>query len=411
MSMRATSSSQLNRATTGLKPHVPRGARRTILHLCRDLESADPGRETVDLAVLTQRSGGRALIASSGGMLVTEAERAAVRHTRMPLDGRGLFSSWRNKVHLAALVQRERPAIIHAHGLDLLPLAMGLSRTHRVPFIVDLTEPLPKNQRTSGLIEALAAMPCLVRVPSEFMLFDMLEKFPFPSKRIWHIPPGIDLQWYSANSISAERLQGLSRLWRLPEQATVTMVPMPLQRGYGHEVFLEALASLKDENIFSVLIGDDKQSPGRRAELEREVARMELNGRVVMPDFCADWPTAFWLAGIVVAPNVTPNGQNRSLLAAQAIGRPVIVTDSGANSEMIRSGETAWIVPPNDTKALAAALREATHLSTGQRLGLAERTRHFIAENFRREQWFEGTMELYENLSHTPLQDRRSEAA
>lgn len=401
--MRVTHSIQSSRTTASLKslakPASSRSNRRAVLHLCPDLEPGGPARETVDLAILTQRAGGsRALIASSGGMLVNDAERSAVKHTRMPLQGRNMFVSWRNRVHLATLVQRERPSIIHAHGIDMLPFALNLSRSYRLPLAVDLTEPLPNTARAHKWIDSLMQIPSLVRVPSEYLLIRMLETFHVPSQRIRHIPPGVDMQWHSAKSIGAERLQGLSRLWRLPEQATVALVPMPLFPGLGHEVFLEALASIKEENIYAVMIGSDRHAPGRRAFLENEINRLGLNGKIVMPEFCADWPTAFWLSGVVVAPNITPRGQNRELLAAQAIGRPVIVTDTGANSEMVQSGSTAWVVQPGDARSLAAALREAVRLNTNQRLDLAQQTRDFVTQYFPQDLWFKGMMEMYEAL-------------
>ncbi len=40
-----------------------------------------------------------------------------------------------------------------------------------------------------------------------------------------------------------------------------------------------------------------------------------------------------------------------------SLGRPVIVTDSGGPSELVRSGVDGFIVPPNDAEALAAAMQ------------------------------------------------------
>lgn len=386
-----------------LKPSR-RASQTAVLHLCPDLEPGDPAREAVELAVLTQRSGWRALISSGGGHLVTEAERAAVRHTRMPLDRRSLFASWRNRVHLETLFQRERPALIHAHGFDVLPRAYNLARAHRLPLVVDLTQPLPDQPRTHRLLANLGKVQCLLRVPSDYMQQQLETIFQVIPDYIRPVAPGVDLAWNNAAAISAERMQNLSRLWRLPEQATVILVPMPLHEEFGHTVFLKALASLKNENLFAVLIGTDRQSPGQREELEDQVNNLGLNGKVLMPEFCMDWPTAFWLASVVVAPNSRPRGQARELLAAQAMGRPVIVTDTGANGEMVRRGETAWVIPPNDAPALADSLREAIHLDTEQRLGLAQHTRDFIAEAFPQDAWFRGMMDIYQELLRMPGQ-------
>src|ERR1700679_775231 len=137
-----------NRNAINLKAAARRSARTGVLHLCADLDYGDPARETVTLAVLTQRLGWRALIASGGGALVTEAERAAVKHVRMPLDNHGILVNWRNRVHLEALVQRERPVLIHAHGIGTVEMGAQISVKHRLPLVVDLTQPLPDTSST-----------------------------------------------------------------------------------------------------------------------------------------------------------------------------------------------------------------------------------------------------------------------
>lgn len=66
--------------------------------------------------------------------------------------------------------------------------------------------------------------------------------------------------------------------------------------------------------------------------------------------------------------------QSALIPAAYRLGRPVIVTDSGALPEYVVEGETGWIVPPNDPAALARALRSALgDLDLCKRLGMAGR--------------------------------------
>jgi glycosyltransferase involved in cell wall biosynthesis len=388
----------------------PRAARTTVLHLCPSLTPGDPARETVDLAILTQRAGWRTLIASSGGPLVTDSERAAVRHTRMPLDKRGLFVNWRNRVHLEALIQKERPVLVHAHGISAVEHAFKVCRARHLPLLADLTQPLPDRPRMHSFLQKLGKNGCTLRVPSDFMARHLEETFHLEPESIYTAPPGIDLKWYDASSIGTERLAALSRLWRLPEQATVILMPMPLGAGTGHRELLQALAPIKRTDIFVVMVGEDREAPGTRAEIEALIGQLGLGGKVIMPDHCLDWPAACWLSSVIVAPNTAPRGQTLELLAAQAIGRPVIVSACGANPEMVLSGETAWIVPPGDIPALTHALREATELGTRQRLDLTFRTRDFMASAFQQATWFNSMMELYEAML-TPAKRHTAKAA
>jgi len=390
--------SSFNRNPPPLKLGTRRSTQTCVLHLCADLDYGDPARETVTLAVLTQRLGWRALIASSGGTLVTEAERAAVKHIRMPLDSHNVFANWRNRVHLEALLQRERPALIHAHGIDTIEMGCRIGRMHRLPLVVDLTQPLIDSPNTHRLLALIAQTSCTIRVPTETMAKHLTTTFRINPALVARVAPGIDLQSHNAAGISAERLHNLSKLWRLPEQAIVALMPMPIEPQMGHEIMLQAMAQIKDENIYAIMVGSDRNARGLRDGFEQRIAQCGLSGKVIMPEACPDWPAAFWLANVVVAVNTGMRGQNRELLGAQALGRPVIATASGANEEMVVKGETAWVIAPDNVKALAKALREAARMTTDQRVNLADNTRLFIEENFPQANWFNGMMEQYEKL-------------
>lgn len=396
------------------KPRLNHASRRSlqtgVLHLCADLDYGDPARETVTLAVLTQRLGWRALIASSGGALVVEAERAAVKHVRMPLDKHGLLSVWRNRMHLETLVGRERPALVHAHGAATIEMACRISRQHRLPLVVDLTQPMTDTPYAHRLMTMVAQTSSTVRVPTETMARHLTSVFRINPALIAQVSPGIDLQNYNTSAISAERLHNLSRFWRLPEQGIVALVPLPLEPGMGHGVLLQALAQLKDENIYAILVGSDRHAPGLRLEYERSIEKLGLHGKVIIPETCPDWPAAFWLANVVVAPNSAIRGQNMDILAAQALGRPVVVTAVGANEEMVAKGETAWVIPADNPTLMARVLRDAARMNTDQRVNLADNTRYFVEEKFPQANWFNGMMELYEKLMFPSGRQGRSES-
>jgi len=79
----------------------------------------------------------------------------------------------------------------------------------------------------------------------------------------------------------------------------------------------------------------------------------------------------FQLATIVVCPyrDATQSGV---VLTSYAFGRPVVATRVGGLPEYVNDGETGLLVPPNDSKALAASLVKVledpalqTHLKEG----------------------------------------------
>ena len=380
------------------KPIRPRHA--SILHLCAELEAEDPAREVVDLAILSQRNGWPAIIASSGGALVQESERTGVPHRLVPLNRkRGMFNDWRIRLKLESLLQKDRPRLIHAHGLETLSYALSVVRRNRIPLVADILHPVTDTPVNRRLLEEAMSLSAYLRVPTEFMGYHLHREFSIPVERIFHVPSGVDLQWFSTAHVTPERLGNITRAWRLPEQGAIILVPLPLAPDMGHRQILEALAKTRNPNVYMVLMGRGA-SPSLHKEITDLVEDLGLAGKVVMPEFSTDLPAAFWHASVVVLPNVSPRGECRALLAAQAMGRPTIITDVGANRELV-DAETAWVAPAGNVDALAKALEGAIKLDVNHRLGLAERERDFIAEKFAHTSWLENTFDMYATVLET----------
>jgi glycosyltransferase involved in cell wall biosynthesis len=141
-----------------------------------------------------------------------------------------------------------------------------------------------------------------------------------------------------------------------------------------------------------------EQRPGFRRELEKAIARKRLGARFRIVEDCRDMAAAYRLADVVVSASTDPEGFGRTIVEAQAMGRPVIATDHGGARETIIPGNTGWLVPPGDAAALAAAIGEALSLDAVAREAFARRARAHIAAGFTRELMCARTIEIYEEL-------------
>lgn len=372
-----------------------------VLHLTSSMGVDPVAREVFDMALQTHRAGWRSFIASARGPLALEAERAAVRHTAIPLRKGTFFSLWRSRSIVESVIDKERPVLIHAHGLDTAPLAIACALARRLPFLVDLKDPLPVTTAHRKTLETILARGGWLRVPTKVLLEHLKTDFSLDPSRICLVPPGIDLDWYEASRVTPERLKKVSALWRIPEQASLVVMATPFGQGGGHSIALEALSRIKNKDIYAVFVGTSASLAARTA-LEKEIASKGLEGKVIIPDICEDWPAACWLATFVMAVNVVPRGQAPEILAAQAIGRPVIVTDCGANVELVEKDETAWVIPPNDADALTQAMTTALSIGPERRITLAIKTRSFVAARFPMEGWRDGLFALYDRMLAVP---------
>jgi glycosyltransferase involved in cell wall biosynthesis len=126
---------------------------------------------------------------------------------------------------------------------------------------------------------------------------------------------------------------------------------------------VEAVAALPEVHL--LVVGDGPE----RSLLERQAAGV-APGRVHFAGVL-DGPTAALAAADLVALPSRTEGVPGVLIEAGLSGVAAVATDVGGVSQIVRDGETGFVVPPGDVSALADGLRRA--LEQRKALGLAAR--------------------------------------
>jgi glycosyltransferase involved in cell wall biosynthesis len=124
----------------------------------------------------------------------------------------------------------------------------------------------------------------------------------------------------------------------------------------GLDVLLSAMA-LVPESVRLVVIGDGSETGNLRAQARA----LALGDRVEFRSLpwevrAADLMWSF--DGLVLPSRV--EGFPVTIVEAMLAGLPVVATDVGSVDEAVVPGETGWIVPSEDSAALAAAITELT---------------------------------------------------
>jgi glycosyltransferase involved in cell wall biosynthesis len=103
--------------------------------------------------------------------------------------------------------------------------------------------------------------------------------------------------------------------------------------------------------VHLLLIGDGPH----RASLERRAAALGLRDRVTFagPQPHAELPRYYAIADAFVVPSIAHETFSIAACEAMACQRPVIGTRVGGLPEVVRDGETGYLVPPGDAAALA----------------------------------------------------------
>ncbi len=163
----------------------------------------------------------------------------------------------------------------------------------------------------------------------------------------------------------------------------------------GQRELIEALASLPETRL--VLFGMDHEQGGAfQAGLERRAESLGVRDRVVFAGHRSDAARLLGELDVFVLPSWT-EGLPLVVLEAMARRRPVVATPVGGTPEVVADGETGFLVPPRDPRALAEALRRLLDdRELRERMGEAGRRR--VAESFSAEAMERRILEIYDEV-------------
>ncbi|AWK86378.1 glycosyltransferase family 4 protein [Azospirillum thermophilum] len=376
----------------------PGGRAPTVLQVVPELVTGGAERGCIDMALALQEAGGLPLVASQGGPMVRELDRAGIRHITLPLASKNPLTIRRNAKKLARIIVESRVDIVHARSRAPAWSAWLACRETGAAYMTTFHAPYNISGALKRRYNSVMARGERVIAISDFVRRHILENYDTDPARIRTIHRGIDPAVFSPEQVSPARLVTLAKEWRLPDDRAVILLPGRLTRWKGQTVLIDALAELGRKDVLALLVGSDQGRSGYRQELVERVRRAGLDGVVRMTDHCSDMAAAYLLSDVVVSASQEPEAFGRVIVEAQAMGKPVIVSAIGAYQETVIPGETAWVVPPADAKALAKALDEALSLTPEQRDAIGARARAFVADRYTRQRMCGDTLAVYAEL-------------
>jgi glycosyltransferase involved in cell wall biosynthesis len=124
----------------------------------------------------------------------------------------------------------------------------------------------------------------------------------------------------------------------------------------GQHVLVEALRELP--GIHALIVGQELYGEHEYGSaLRRKVTECDLADRVHFLGFRTDVPLLMRTVDVVVHTSTAPEPFGRVIVEGMMAGRPVVATAGGGPEEIIENGVSGIIVPPNDSRALAEAIR------------------------------------------------------
>lgn len=380
------------------KPELKK-RRLTILQVIPNMGAGGAEQTTVDVTAALTKAGHKAIIVSNGGPRVIELQRAGGLHIEMPVHSKNPFMIWKNAGRLKRLIREHQVDIIHARSRAPAWSALKAARDTGIKFLTTCHAPFNiRGSKWKRKYNSSIAQGDLVIANSEFVAHYLVDNYDVAVNKIRVIPRGIPMEKFDVTKVSADRMLRLSETWRIPEVATLVLLPGRLTRWKGQTVLIEAMSKLKRKDVYCVLLGDAQGRTEYRDELEAMIHDYHLEDRVRIAEHCDDMAVAYKMANVVVSASIEPEGFGRVAVEAQAMGVPTIATAIGGSKETIIPDVTGWLVPPNDADALAKAIDKVLSLSNDERDHIGVQAAYHARANFTKEQMTDATLIVYDEL-------------
>lgn len=364
----------------------------TVLIVVPSLDSGAADQGAVELTRALTGAGHRAVVVSRTGRLV--AEVTAAGGTFVPLDVASTNPAvmLRNTAVLTRLVREYHCNAIHALGRAAAWSAYLAARARGVPFITSWYKGFREQNLFKRLYNRIMTRGDRVVAVSEQIAQLIHDRYGTPWQRIAVVPSTIDFDRFDPDAVTRERVEAVRHAWGVSRDTKVILITGRIVRRKGHHVVVRAVRRLKDmglKDFLCVFVGEDHGRTHYTGELWDLVLATDGMDVVRMSASVADMPAAYAAASVVVSAAIQPEGVQRAMLEAQAMARPVIVSDLGAGPEVVLSPPavpesriTGLRFPAGDDAALAATLLRLFSMPEPTRRAMGTRGRAWVLDHF-----------------------------
>ena len=373
-----------------------------ILQVLPALEQGGVERGTLEVARALVAAGVPNAVASAGGRLVHALDELGVEHVRLPLDRKNPVSLWGCARGLAEYCRAEDVTLMHV-------------RSRAPAWAVKWASGMCGVKWISTFHGVYGTSPRLLKIPynrvmlqgertiavSDYVRRHILETYGgVDPDRIVRIHRGAETAVFRPDAVPREDAEAKkTRQYGFERDFPVITIPGRLTRWKGQEVFLEALSMMRNHRYGVLILGSDQGRVAYSDHLRTMAGRLPDETRVVFRSHTSEMPAVYALSDIVVnASSAQPEAFGRTVPEAQASGCLVLATAHGGACETVRDGETGFLVPPGDAKAMAEKLDEMLEMSEEAKARMRAAAVESVRANFSTAKMCERTLALYREL-------------
>jgi glycosyltransferase involved in cell wall biosynthesis len=381
----------------------------TVLIVVPTLDGGAADAGALELIRILGQAGHRAIVASRAGRLVADVTAAGGEFVPLNVGTNNPIVMLRNAAVLNRLARERQCDAIHAFGRAGAWSAYIAARLRGIPFVTSWYKGFREQNIFKHLYNGIMARGTRVIAVSDEIAQLINDRYGTPWERIAVVPCSIDFERFDPRNVTSERVEAVRRVWGVTRDTKVILIAGRILRRKGHHVVVQAIRRLKDRGLkdfLCVFVGEDRGGTHYTGELWDLVLATGTIDVIRMAAPVSDMPAAYAAAGVVVSGAVQPEGVQRAILEAQAMARPVIVSDLAAGPDVVltapavpESRTTGLRFHSGDDAALAAALLRLFSLDEPARNAMGLRGRDWVLDHFNAAGVATQTLRLYGEIA------------
>lgn len=370
-----------------------------VLQVLPELETGGVETGTIEIACELQKRGIKNFVASQGGRMVHELEKAGIPHLTLPLKSKNIFTMRRNAQKLAQYIKENGINIVHARSRAPAWSAYWAAKAAGVHYMTTFhgtyglgpcgIKKLYNRVMTYG--EKIIAI-------SNHIKNHILQNYKADEKNIRLIHRCADIEKFAPAAVTPERMINKIKEYHIAEDKPVLLLPGRITHWKGQHLLLEALHLMKNKDYYCIITGDAQGRDKYLNSLKELARKYKLENRVGFFGRYSDVPALMMVSDIILSTAIEPEAFGRISVEGQAMGKIVVASDIGGSLDTIQDGITGKFFKSGDSQSLADALDWALALNDKEKQKISAAAIKNVREHFTKQIMCDKTIDVYREV-------------